>query len=89
MKEETKKQCSEQKSKEEDLDGEGRSFEAYMVGASASEGVAARAASFSEAMGLKLVKCDANAQILSLILLMLPVIMVCLGKPQIQRASLG
>jgi len=45
-----------------------------MVGASASDGMAARAASFSEAMALELVKCDAKTLILSLILLFLALI---------------
>lgn len=57
----------------------------YMVGASASEGVAARAASFSEAMGLELVKCDDKTLILSLLLLSLPLIHgTMVGKPKIQ-----
>jgi hypothetical protein len=44
-------------------------IEAYMVGESVSGGVAARAASFSEAIGVERVKCDVNTAILSPVLL--------------------
>jgi len=44
-------------------------IEAYMVGESASGGVAARAASFSEAIEVEGVKCDVSTVILSLVLL--------------------
>lgn len=54
--------------------------ESYMVGASASEGVAATAACFSEAM-----KCDAKTTILSPVLLLLFIhkkVIILIDKPQ-------
>ena len=81
---------TKEQQRREEWGGKGGSFEAYMVGASASEGVTARAACFSEAMmGLDLAKCDDNTEILLLILLLLLLlplinnkIMVCLGNPK-------